>query len=75
MENTRSKPFIVEIDEAKSDLVQCVNRLIKEKGIPCYFLESMLSEIFEQVKVGAKNELMIAKEQVRAENQKTEVQE
>ena len=55
MENKVSKPFIVEIDEAKSELSQCVSHLIKEKGIPYYFLESMISEIFEQVKIGAKN--------------------
>ena len=64
MVSKTSKPLIVEIDEAKSELSQCVNRLIKEKGVPYYFLESIISEIFEQVKICAKNELMLAKNQV-----------
>jgi len=68
MEN---KPFIIEIEEAKTELVQCINHIINDRGIPCYFVESMLEGIFHQVKAGAKNELERAKKQIKTENPKT----
>jgi hypothetical protein len=70
MEN---KPLIVEIEESKNELIQCVNHIINDKGIPCYFVESMMAGIFEQVKIGAKNELIIAMKQVKAESPNAEV--
>ena len=62
-----NKPLIIEIEEAKEELVQCINHIIKDRGIPCYFVESMLDGIFQQVKIGAKNELALAKKQVNTE--------
>lgn len=57
MDNNQKKPLILEIEEAKIELAQCVNHIIQDRGIPCYFLEPTLSEILAQVKACAKNEI------------------
>jgi hypothetical protein len=56
------KPFILEVEESKDELVQCVNHIVNDRGVPCYFIVSTLENILQQVKAGAKNELKLAME-------------
>ena len=66
MENKEHKPLILEIDEAKKELIQCVNNIIQVHGLPCYIIDMLLSDISTQIKEGAKNELAMAKAQIGA---------
>lgn len=64
-QNTQQRSLIVELDEAKAELVQCMNHIVGVRKIPCYFLESMLSDILVRVREGARNELIAAKQQMK----------
>lgn len=61
------KPFILEIDEAKQEIIQVINNAIQVHKLPCCILDMILSEISSQVKEGAKQELAIAKQQMSEE--------
>lgn len=63
-ENKIQKPFILEIDEAKSEIAQVINNAIRTRGLPLYVIDMILSEIYLQVKDGAKGELAMAREQM-----------
>ncbi len=56
------KPIILEMDEAKQELVQCVNDILSKHGLNCYLIEPMFAELYAQIKASAQNELA----QVRA---------
>ena len=55
-----NKPFVIEMDEAKKDLVSVVDRAIQERKIPCYVLEILLGDILSQVQEVARREREIA---------------
>ena len=57
-ENT-SRPIILEIEEAKTRIIQEINAAI-QKGIPCYLLKNALDSVFSQLRDGAKAELEAA---------------
>lgn len=65
-EKNIQRPFILEIDEAKMEIIQVVNKAIREHRLPCYIVDMVLSDICAQVKEGAKNELAMAKAQMGA---------
>ena len=54
------RPIILTIEEVKTELIDKVNSAI-DQGVPCYFLEHILTDILAQVKNGAKRELEQAK--------------
>lgn len=54
------RPIILTIEEVKTELIDKVNSAINQ-GVPCYFLEPILTDILAQVKNGAKMELEQAK--------------
>ena len=56
------KPIILEIEEAKQELVQCVNNIMATHRLPCYLIEPVFKDLYEQVKSGAQNEIMQARE-------------
>lgn len=64
------RPIVLEIDEAKKELVQAVNGIIN-RGIPFTVIDLMVSEIAMQVKAAMKEELNMAAEQVKKENTNT----
>ena len=66
-ENKIQKPFILEMDEAKSEIIQAINNAIQVRKLPCYLLDMILSEISSQIKAGAQNELAIARQQMENE--------
>lgn len=59
-----NKPLILEIEEAKQELVQSVNKIIQKHGINCYLLEPAFAELYAQVKATAQSELAQARELV-----------
>ena len=58
------RPFIVEVDEVKSEMIQIINNAIQVRKLPCYIIDMMLSEISAQIKDGAKQELAMARQQI-----------
>ena len=68
-ENKIQKPLILEMDEAKLEIIQVINNAIQVHKLPCYMVDMILSEIGAQIKEGAKQELAMAKQQM---NESTE---
>ena len=67
-ENKIQKPLILEMDEAKKEIIQVINNAIQVRKLPCYLLDMILSEIGAQIKEGAEQELAMARQQVEIEN-------
>lgn len=63
-ENKIQKPFILEMDEAKSEIIQAINNAIRVHNVPLYLVDMILSEIGPQIKEGAKQELNMARQQM-----------
>ena len=63
-ENKIHKPFILEMDEAKQEFIQVINKAIQVRQLPCYILDTILTEIGSQIKEGAKQELAMARQQM-----------
>lgn len=72
-ENKIQKPFILEMDEAKLEIIQVINKAIQVRRLPCYLVDMILSEVGTQIKEGAKQELEMAKAQVEAQSDGEEV--
>jgi hypothetical protein len=63
------KPLILRMDEAKRELIQCVNDILQKHGLNCYLMEPTFAEMYAEVKATAQNELA----QARAMQGATEV--
>lgn len=72
-EKNIQKPFILEMDEAKMEIIQSINNAIQVHNLPCYLVDMILSEICVQIKEGAKQELTMARQQVETQNNDEEV--
>ena len=59
----KQRPIILEIDEAKKELVECVNRILQTHKLSCYLIEPIFSELYSQIWASAQNELVQAREQ------------
>lgn len=68
-ENKIQKPFILEMDEAKAEIIQVINNAIQVRKLPCYILDTLLSEVCAQIKEGAKQELAMARQQMEQESE------
>lgn len=64
-----NRPIILEIEEAKNEIVQCINGVIQTHQLPCYFLEPILKEVYGQIKAAAQSELEATRAQLK-ENEK-----
>lgn len=60
MEN-RQRPIILELDDAKKELVQCVNDILTKHRLSCYLIEPMFAELYAQVQASARNEVAQAR--------------
>ena len=58
------KPIILEMDEAKKELVECVNNILQTHKLSCYLIEPMFAELYSQIKATAQNELAMARAQM-----------
>jgi hypothetical protein len=63
------KPIILEMDEAKHELVQCVNEIMSKHGLNCYLMEPMFAELYAEVKTEAQRELAQARANEAARKQ------
>ena len=63
------KPLILRMDEAKRELIQCVNDILQKHGLNCYLMEPTFAEMYAEVKATAQRELA----QARAMQGATEV--
>ena len=70
-----NKPLILEIEEAKTEIIQAINNAIQIHRLPCYIVDMILADMSVQVKAGARNELEMAKEQMKQDEVKQEVAE
>ena len=61
------RPIVLEIDEARKELVQVVNGIIS-RGIPFTVMDLMITEVATQIKIAMKEELKMATEQAKKEN-------
>lgn len=59
----KQRPIILEMDDAKRELVQCVNSIMQNHRLSCYLLEPMFAELYSQIKATAQQELAQAREQ------------
>lgn len=57
----KQRPIILEMDEAKQELVQCVNDILTRHRLSCYLIEPMFGELYSQIRASAQNELAQAK--------------
>jgi hypothetical protein len=57
------RPLILEIDDAKTEIVQCLNGILN-RGLPCYIVELILSDAYTQIKNAAMAELDRVRAQV-----------
>ena len=64
------KSIILELDEAKQELVQCVNDIMARHGLNCYLIEPMFAELYAQIKASAQRELTQARAQAAERNAK-----
>lgn len=60
------KPLILEMDEAKRELIQCANDILQKHGLNCYLMEPTFAELYAEVKATAQRELAQAKAQMEA---------
>lgn len=63
------KPLILRMDEAKRELIQCVNDILQKHGLNCYLMEPTFAEMYAEMKAEAQRELA----QARAMQGATEV--
>lgn len=69
----KQKSIILEMDEAKQELVQCANDIMRKHGLNCYLMEPTFAELYAEVKAGAQRELAQARAQEAAKQGATEV--
>ena len=62
------KPIIIEMDEAKQELVQFMNELLRKHGLNCYLIEPIVAELYSQVRATAQNELAQARAKITTQN-------
>lgn len=59
----KSRSFCLDYTTAKTELVTAVNRIMRERGIPCYIMEDLLTNVLYQVSTGAAAERHAAETQ------------
>lgn len=58
----KQRALVLRLDDAKQELIGCVNNIMQMYGLSPYLVEPMFEDIYVQIKSGAQNELA----QVRA---------
>lgn len=62
----KQKSIILEMDEAKHELIQCVNDIMARHGLNCYLMEPTFAALYAEMKAEAQRELAQAKAQETA---------
>ena len=63
----KQRPIIIEMDEAKQELIQCVNEILHNHRLNCYLIEPIFAELYAQIKATAQNEIAQARAQIQVE--------
>lgn len=63
------KSIILELDEAKQELIQCVNEIMRNHGLNCYLMEPMFAELYAELQAGAQRDLAQARANEAARKQ------
>lgn len=63
---TVERPLVLEMRDAKAEIVGSVNAAIQNRRIPCYLLRGILEEILTSVKEIERTEIAAAEQQYRA---------
>ena len=56
------RSIILKLDDAKQELIQCVNDIMSNHGLPCYLIEPIFAELYSEIKISARKELVQARE-------------
>lgn len=64
MKQSEQKPLVIELNEAKLEITQSINNVLRQHKLPYYLVEPILAELYAQVKEGARNELEAARAQM-----------
>ena len=62
------KSIILEMDEAKQELIQCVNEIMRKHGLNCYLMEPMFAQLYTEMQAEAQRELAQARAHEAAKN-------
>lgn len=65
------KPFLLEMEEARTETFDAVNRIMQQHNIPCYFYEAIINDVHRQLLDGKKNELTATAAQYEASIKQT----
>lgn len=60
------KSIILEMDEAKQELIQCVNNILHKHNLSCYLIEPIFADLYTEIKTTAQRELAQARMQMEA---------
>ncbi len=63
----KQKSVILAMDEAKRELIQCINDILQKHGLNCYLIEPAFAELYAEIKATAQRELAQARAQEAAE--------
>ena len=63
---TVERPLVLEMRDAKAEIVSSVNAAIQNRRIPCYLLRGILEEILTSVKEIERTEIAAAEAQYKA---------
>lgn len=69
MNISNNKPLILELEEAKTEIIASINNALQNHNLPCYLLEPIVSALAAQIKEGAKSELEMAKAQMKQQDE------
>ena len=64
-----SKSIVLEMEEAKQELIQSVNDIIQKHGLNCYLMEPAFAALYAEVKATAQREVAQARAQEAAKKQ------
>ena len=53
----KQRAIVLRMNDAKNELVNCINNIMQVYGLSPYLLEPMCRDLYEQIKIAAKNEL------------------
>lgn len=57
------KSIILEMEEAKQELIACVNEIMQKHNLNCYLLVPTFADLYAEIKAEAQRELAQAKAQ------------
>ena len=63
MKETSNRPFILNMEDAKKEIIQSVNNAVRVYGLPFYLVDLILADVYAQVREGVNREMEAAKAQ------------